>query len=212
MIDPARLAAFALASLVLIVIPGPSVAFVVSRALALGRRAALATVAGNAAGEYVQVVAVGFGIGAIIERSIVAFTVLKFVGAGYLVYLGVRAFRSRGSLAAMMNEVEAPRGGWRTWREAFVVGVTNPKSLVFFGAVLPQFVDGSGGHASAQLLVLGLVFVAIALVSDSVWGLAAGAARAWFARSPRRLSVVGGASGLTMIGLGVGVALTGRRD
>lgn len=212
MIDPARLAAFALASLVLIVIPGPSVAFVVSRALALGRRAALATVAGNAVGEYVQVVAVGFGIGAIIERSIVAFTVLKFVGAGYLVYLGVRAFRSRGSLAAMMNEVEAPRGGWRTWREAFVVGVTNPKSLVFFGAVLPQFVDGSGGHASVQLLVLGLVFVAIALVSDSVWGLAAGAARAWFARSPRRLSVVGGASGLTMIGLGVGVALTGRRD
>lgn len=212
MIDPARLAAFALASLVLIVIPGPSVAFVVSRALALGRRAALATVAGNAVGEYVQVVAVGFGIGAVIERSIVAFTVLKFVGAGYLVYLGVRAFRSRGSLAAMMNEVEAPRGGWRTWREAFVVGVTNPKSLVFFGAVLPQFVDGSGGHASVQLLVLGLVFVAIALVSDSVWGLTAGAARAWFARSPRRLSVVGGASGLTMIGLGVGVALTGRRD
>lgn len=209
--DPGRLATFCLVSLMLIVVPGPSVMFVVSRALSLGRRAAFATVAGNAVGEFVLVVAVSFGVGPIIQRSLVAFTVLKFVGAGYLVYLGVRTYRRRRELAAVLDEVQVRRATWRVWADAIVVGVSNPKSLVFFGAVLPQFVNPSAGHVSAQLMLLGLVFVAIALVSDSVWGLAAGTARAWFARSPRRLSMVGGAGGLTMIGLGVGVALTGRR-
>lgn len=210
--DPGRLATFCLVSLLLIVVPGPSVMFVVSRALALGRRAAFATVAGNAVGEFVLVVAVSFGIDAIIQRSLVAFTVLKLVGAAYLVYLGVRTYRRRGELGAVLDRVQVRRATWRVWADAFVVGVSNPKSLVFFGAVLPQFVDAAAGHVTAQLLVLGLIFVAIALASDSAWGLAAGTARAWFARSPRRLRMVGGAGGLTMIGLGLGVALTGRRS
>ncbi|MBO0872498.1 MAG: LysE family translocator, partial [Pseudonocardia sp.] len=183
--DPARLATFCLVSLVLIVVPGPSVMFVVSRALSMGRRAAFATVVGNAVGEYVEVVAVSFGVGAVIQRSIVAFTVLKLVGAAYLVYLGVRTYRRRGELAAALDQVQVRRPVWRVWTDAFVVGVSNPKSLVFFGAVLPQFVDASAGHVTAQLLLLGLVFVVIALASDSAWGLAAGTARAWFARSPR---------------------------
>lgn len=210
--DPARLATFCLVSLVLIVVPGPSVMFVVSRALSMGRRAAFATVVGNAVGEYVEVVAVSFGVGAVIQRSIVAFTVLKLVGAAYLVYLGVRTYRRRGELAAALDQVQVRRPVWRVWTDAFVVGVSNPKSLVFFGAVLPQFVDASAGHVTAQLLLLGLVFVVIALASDSAWGLAAGTARAWFARSLRRLRTVGGAGGLTMIGLGVAVAFTGRRS
>lgn len=210
--DAGRLATFCLVSLLLIVVPGPSVMFVVSRALSLGRRAAFATVVGNAVGEYVLVVAVSFGIGAIVQRSVVGFTVLKLVGAAYLVYLGVRTYRRRGRLAAVLDQVQVRRATWRAWTDAFVVGVSNPKSLVFFGAVLPQFVDASAGHVTAQLLLLGLIFVGIALGSDSVWGLAAGTARAWFARSPRRLSMVGGAGGLTMIGLGVGVAFTGRRS
>lgn len=94
----------------------------------------------------------------------------------------------------------------------FAVGVANPKTMVFFAAVLPQFVDRSQGHVSAQMLLLGLVFNVIAVVFDSAWGLVAASARSWFANSPRRLALVGGVGGLTMIGLGVTVAATGRKD
>jgi threonine/homoserine/homoserine lactone efflux protein len=106
----------------------------------------------------------------------------------------------------------AAHGRLRTFGEGFAVGVTNPKTLVFFAAVLPQFVDRGHGHAAAQMLLLGLVFNLIALVSDSVWGMTAAGARDWFARSPRRLSMVGGAGGLSMIGLGVAIAVTGNKD
>ncbi|WP_225095711.1 LysE family translocator [Streptomyces sp. CoH27] len=213
MVPSDRLAAFALLSLLLIVVPGPSVLFVVGRALAHGRRAALITVAGNTLGAYVLVAVVALGIGSIVERSLLVFTALKLAGAAYLVYLGVRAWRQRGSLRASFAEPGGPgHGAVRTFREGFAVGVANPKTTVFFGAALPQFVDRGLGHVPAQMLLLGLVFNAIALASDSVWGLAASAARDWFARSPRRLSAVGGAGGLTMIGLGVTVAVTGRKD
>ncbi|MGW2635251.1 LysE family translocator [Streptomyces chattanoogensis] len=193
-------------------IPGPSVLFVVGRALAQGRRAALTTVVGNTVGAYVLIVAVAFGIGAVVERSILVFTVLKLVGAAYLVFLGVKAWRERGSLQAAVTEVGAAQSGLRTFGEGFAVGVTNPKTIVFFAAVLPQFVDRGQGHVAGQMLVLGLVFNIIAVASDTVWGLAASTARDWFGRSPQRLSLVGGVGGLTMIGLGVTVAVTGRKD
>ncbi|SBT88376.1 Threonine/homoserine/homoserine lactone efflux protein [Streptomyces sp. DI166] len=214
MVSSDRLLAFAAMSFLLIVVPGPSVLFVVGRALAQGRRAALMTVAGNTVGAYALVLGVALGIGTIVERSVLVFTLLKLAGAAYLVYLGVKAWRERGALrAAFADETEAaPRGGLRTFWEGFVVGVTNPKTIVFFAAVLPQFVDPGAGHATAQMLLLGLVFNVIALASDSVWGLAAATARNWFARSPRRLSAVGGVGGMTMIGLGVTVAATGHAD
>lgn len=209
-----RLLAFAAMSFLLIVIPGPSVLFVVGRALAQGRRAALTTVAGNTTGAYVLIVAVALGVGSIVERSVLVFTALKLAGAAYLVYLGVKAWRQRGSLrAAFAGEGDGARaGGLRTFGEGFAVGVANPKTMVFFAAVLPQFVDRAQGHVVVQMLVLGLVFNVIALASDSVWGLLASGGRDWFARSPRRLSLVGGVGGLTMIGLGVTVAATGRKD
>jgi threonine/homoserine/homoserine lactone efflux protein len=212
MVSTDRLAAFAALSFLLIVVPGPSVLFVVGRALAQGRRAALTTVAGNTLGAYLLVVAVALGIGSLVERSVLVFTALKLAGAAYLVYLGVRAWRRRGSLGAAIAEPGPARGGLRTLWEGFAVGVANPKTMVFFAAVLPQFVGPEQGPVPAQMLLLGLVFNAIALLSDAVWGLAASAARDWFARSPRRLSAVGGAGGLTMIGLGVTVAVTGRGD
>jgi threonine/homoserine/homoserine lactone efflux protein len=93
-----------------------------------------------------------------------------------------------------------------------VVGVSNPKAIVFFAAVLPQFVDPSAGHVPVQMLGLGVVFVAIAVLSDSTWALAAGTARAWIARSPRRLELIGGAGGLVMIGIGASLALTGHKQ
>ncbi|MFE5393942.1 LysE family translocator [Streptomyces sp. NPDC056568] len=213
MVSPDRLLAFAALSLLLIVIPGPSVLFVVGRALARGRRAALTTVAGNALGAYVLVVAVALGVGAVVERSAVVFTVLKLAGAAYLVHLGVRAWRERRRpLAVLAGDAPGDEGLRRTFWEGFAVGVTNPKTIVFFAAVLPQFVDRDRGGAAVQMLLLGLVFNAIALACDSLWGLLAATARDWFARSPRRLSAVGGAGGLAMIGLGVTVATTGRGD
>ncbi|WP_436772872.1 LysE family translocator [Yinghuangia sp. YIM S09857] len=212
MVSPDRLFAFAVMSFLLIIIPGPSVLFVVGRALAQGRRAALTTVVGNTLGAYVLVVAVALGVGSVVERSVLVFTVLKLAGAAYLIHLGVKAIRQRGSLHAALAGERPEQGTLRTLGEGFAVGVANPKTIVFFAAVLPQFVDRGQGHVIAQMLVLGLVFNAIAVVFDSIWGLAAATARGWFAGSPQRLAMVGGAGGLTMIGLGVTVAATGRKD
>jgi threonine/homoserine/homoserine lactone efflux protein len=211
-IPTGHLLAFVVTSFALIVAPGPSVLFIVSRALTLGQRAALATVVGNEAGEYVQVLAVAFGIGVVVERSIVVFTVLKLAGAAYIVLLGLRTIRKRRSWAGVLEVVVTPRSTRRIFREGFVVGVSNPKTVIFFAAVLPQFVDRHAGHVPVQLLIFGLVFLSIALLSDSIWALAATTARAWFARSPTRLARIGGVGGLVMIGLGARLAISGRKD
>ena len=212
MISSGQLAGFVIVSVVLIVVPGPGVLFVVGRALAHGRRTALATAAGHAAGNYVVAACVAFGLGALLERSAQAFTVVKLAGAAYLVWLGIQAIRRRSSLADAMSAAAAPQAGWRALRDGFAVGVTNPKSLILFGAILPQFVNRGAGHVPAQMLLLALVSVSIGAVTDSAWGLAASGVRAWFAKSPRRYALVGGAGGLAMIGVGVTVALTGRKD
>jgi threonine/homoserine/homoserine lactone efflux protein len=204
--------AFAIVSFLLIVVPGPSVLFVVSRALAYGRRVALATVAGNTVGVFLLAAAVAVGVGAVVHASAVAFHVIKLVGAAYLVYLGIRAIRHRRAIRQALERRARPLSDRRTGWEGFVVGVTNPKTAVFFAAVLPQFVERSAGHAVVQMLVLGAIFGLIALVCDGGYGLAASAARRWFVRSARRAELVGGAAGLTMVGLGVSLALTGRRE
>jgi threonine/homoserine/homoserine lactone efflux protein len=203
--------AFALASFLLVIVPGPSVLFVVSRGMALGRRAALATVVGNAAGVYVQVLLVAVGLGAVISRSAIIFNTVKFAGSAYLVYLGAQAFRHRRRLSTVLDAAGTYRPTGHLLREGFLVGISNPKAAVFFAAILPQFVNPAGAPAGLQMAVLGLVFVLVALLSDSAWGLAAGSARAWLAASPRRLELLGGAGGLTMIGLGVGLAASGGR-
>jgi len=211
MIAADALLTFAVTAILLIVVPGPSVLFVVSRGVSLGRRAALVTVAGNAVGIYLQVLAVAIGLGAVIERSIVALQALKLAGALYLMYLGIQALRHRRELATVLDAATV-RPRRRIFREGFVVGVTNPKNIVFFTAVLPQFVDRSGAPVAVQMIVLGTIYVAIALVSDSIWGIVAGTARSWFARSPKRLELLGGTGGLVMLGLGLRVAISGRRD
>ena len=212
MIPANHLLAFTLASFALIVIPGPSVLFVISRSLVLGRRGGLMTVLGNEIGVYVQVLAVALGVGAVVAGPAALFTVIKLVGAAYIVCLGVRAIRRRDEFIVADRAGAAPKSNWRVLREGFVVGVANPKLVVFFAAVLPQFVDRQAGHVPLQLLVLGAIFVLIASASDSVWALAAGTARNWFTRSPERLARIGRGGGLVMIGLGASVALTGRPD
>ena len=207
----ARLFAFAATALIVIVIPGPSVLFVVARALASGRRVAVLSVVGNALGEYVQVMAVAFGIGALAERSVLAFTVLKVVGGGYLIYLGVKTFRERRSLAVALAAPMEGRSDARSFLQGAIVGVTNPKTVVFLAAILPQFVSSGAGNVPGQILVLGLVFVAIAIVSDTAWAFAAGGFRTWFSGSPKRLELVGGTGGLAIMAIGAGLLVTGSR-
>jgi len=207
-----RLLEFALLSYALIVVPGPNVLFVVSRSLQLGRLPGVAAVVGGQSGVYVQVIAVALGVGALVQRSVAVFTIIKLAGAAYLIFLGVQAVRHRRSLAAFLDGPARQASTSRMMRDGFIVGLTNPKAIVFFAAVLPQFINRTAGHVPAQLLVLGGLFVAIALVSDSMWAVLAGTARSWFARSPRRLALLGGTSGLVMIGIGASLALAGGKD
>lgn len=211
----ANLAAFALAAAVLIAVPGPSVLFVIGRSLASGRRVGLLTVLGNALGMLPQVLAVAAGVGALLAQSAVAFTVLKTVGALYLVHLGVHAIRHRhdttGAATTTDTRSAAEVPARRSLREGFVVGVTNPKSAIFFVAVLPQFTAPASGSVGSQVLVLGAVHLLIGLAFDTVWALAAGAARGWLTRDPRRLPRLGATGGVMMIGVGGTIALSHRQ-
>jgi threonine/homoserine/homoserine lactone efflux protein len=156
-----QLLGFSAAALVMIVIPGPGVLFVVGRALSHGRRSALATAAGHAAGNYVVAAFVAVGLGEILQRSALAFVVVKLAGALYLAWLGIHAIRHRKSLADAFAAVAEPREGWRALRDGVVVGITNPKSYILFGAILPQFVNRGAGGVPGQMLLLALVAVLI---------------------------------------------------
>jgi threonine/homoserine/homoserine lactone efflux protein len=211
MLPTRHLLEFVLTVYVLILVPGPSVLFVVSRGLALGRRAALATVLGNTAGLALQLVLVAFGLGAIIASSDTVFVVLKLFGAAYLILLGVRKIRDRRELAGALGVGHlAPRPLRRTIREGFLVGATNPKGVLIFTAILPEFIVRPAGHTTLQLLTLGAICVAIAILSDATWAIFAGSARQWLGGSPRRLERLSATGGVMLIGLGIGLAVTGR--
>jgi threonine/homoserine/homoserine lactone efflux protein len=214
MVSASHVLAFAAVVTVLIAIPGPSVLFTISRALTVGRRAALLTVVGNELGLCVQVVAVAFGVGAVVQRSAQVITVVKLAGAVYLVFLGGQAIRHRRSLAEALAARVTPVRPLRAIRDGFAVGVANPKTIVFFVVGLPEFTTTAPGHlpVPAQMLILGALFPVIALVLDGAWAAIAGTARQWLVGSPRRLALIGGAGGLVMIGLGVSIAATGRKD
>ena len=203
--------AFVVASALFIQLPGPSLLFTIGRALTVGRRDALLSVVGNALGIVTQVLAIAVGLGAVVAASAEAYTVLKVAGAAYVVWLGIQAIRHRGDARAALATVDSGRSevrarASRSLRIGFTVGVTNPKTIVFFVAFLPQFVNEPAGHTGAQLALLGLVFGAMCVASDSVWALAASKARDWFARRPQRLDKLGLAGGVMMIGLGATMA------
>lgn len=207
-----RLLLFSLTASVVIAIPGPSVIFLVSRALSSGQRVAIFSVIGNALGEYVQVIAVAFGIGTLVEDSTLAFNGLRLLGGVYLIFLGVKTFRQRRSLAAAIGAAAAPRSGRRSFAEAFTVGATNPKTIVFLAAMLPQFVARSSGAVPPQIMVLGAIFACIAVLSDGIWVVLAARFRSWFGRSPRRLELIGGTGGLAIAAVGAGLLITGRKN
>ena len=172
---------------------------------------ALSTVFGNSLGLLVVLALVAFGLGVLVQESIATFTLLKLVGAACLVYLGVQAIRHRRSVDLQLaGEQVAALSRRRAVRQGFVVGVSNPKAFVIMAAVLPQFVDRGHGHVQTQMLLLGLLAFGIGLVSDSLWAMLASQLRRWFNASPARGEAMGVAGGLSMIGLGVGIAVTGR--
>jgi threonine/homoserine/homoserine lactone efflux protein len=208
-LTPSNLLGFAIAATVLIVIPGPSVLFTIGRTLALGRVGGLLSVLGNALGVIPIVVAVSLGVGAIIAGSVVIFTIVKFAGAAYLVFLGIQAIRHRNDAARRVDAGTLPRSRRRQLAEGFIVGVTNPKTIAFFVAVLPQFVDLSAGAVPLQMIQLGLVFFVIALISDGIWALVAASARSWFGKSPKRIARLSATGGGLMIGLGGILLFTG---
>jgi threonine/homoserine/homoserine lactone efflux protein len=202
--------AFVIASALFIQVPGPSLLFTIGRALTVGRRDALLSVVGNALGIVTQVLGIAVGLGAVVAASAHAYTVLKVIGAGYVVWLGVQAIRHRGDARAALEDVDLvrvpPARARRSLRVGFTVGVTNPKTIVFFVAFLPQFVNDSAGHTGLQLALLGLVFGTLCVASDSIWALAAARARDWFARRPQRLDTLSLTGGVMMIGLGATMA------
>lgn len=194
-------AAFLVASILFIQVPGPSLLFTIGRALTVGRREALLSVVGNGLGLVIQVLVVAVGLGAVLAASTTAYTAIKVAGAAYVVWLGIQAIRHRADARAALGAQDpAVRG--HSLRIGLVVGLTNPKTVIFFIAFLPQFTNASAGHTGLQLALLGVAFGALAIASDSVWALAAGKARDWLARKPQRLDRVGAGGGAMMVGLG----------
>lgn len=200
--------------MIIILAPGPSVLFVIARAIAWGRSIAVLTVLGNTIGALLLSSLVALGLGPILARYELAYIAVQWAGGLYLIYLGVDALRHRAAHAAdMTNQGPIAPTALRSIRDGFWVGVLNPKAVVFFAAVLPQFVDIDGGQVTAQLLFLGLVFAVLAFISDGSWGLLAGTARAWLATDERRLVALRTIGGIVMVALGLAVlysAVTSR--
>ena len=204
MIVPTRIWQYVIASMVIIIAPGPSVLFVIARAIAWGRKTAVFSVIGNVCGAFLLSVLVALGLGPLLQHSSLAYAAVQWGGGAYLIYLGIDALRHRRIHAADMTKKSgtAPTG-LRSIRDGFWVGVLNPKTLVFYAAVLPQFIDRERGHVTLQLLLLGAIFAVMALVSDGSWGLLAGTAREWLATDPMRLVKLRTVGGVVMFVLGL---------
>ena len=213
MVIPSRLFEYIIAAMIIILAPGPSVLFVIARAIAWGRKVAVFTVAGNVTGAFVLSSLVAFGLGPILSRSDLAYSAVQWGGGSYLVYLGIVAIKARRIAAAdMKKQGTIVPTFWSSARDGFWVGALNPKGLVFYAAVLPQFVDIERGNVTGQLLLLGALFSILAFISDGTWGLLAGTARAWLASDEKRLELLRVIGGCVMIILGLLVIASALRD
>lgn len=207
MVAPHTLALFVTAALALVIIPGPNVVYITTRSVAEGRRAGVASALGVETGTLVHVAVAAAGLSYLIAESAVAFAVVKYVGAGYLIYLGVRTLLGRDT--GIGEQVAPPRGLRRAYLEGLVVNVFNPKVILFFLALLPQFVDRSAGAVPAQIMLLGLVLLGLGVVTDLTYALGAGSIGAWLRSRPafaRRQRYV---TGVVYLALGVTAAVAG---
>jgi len=209
MFEATQAIGLAIASVVLIAVPGPSVMFVVGRAFSHGRGNALASVFGNAIGCFGVGVAIALGLGPLLERYELLFQAIKWGGILYLVYLGVQAIRHAAPAASGPSKELENASLWNAIRTGTIVGFTNPKSLILFTAVVPQFVDPSLGSTALQIIALGIIPLLIGLITDSIWALSAGQARNWLANSPRRMTALGRIGGASIIGVGLSIAVSG---
>lgn len=201
---PARYPEYLVAAMVIILAPGPSVLFIIARAIAWGRATAVATVTGNVTGAFTLSLMVAFGLGPILERSEIAFVAVQLLGGLYLIYLGIDAIKhSKIHAADMVNQGDLRPSAVKSIKDGFWVGALNPKGLVFFAAILPQFVDKGSSNVTAQLVLMGATFSILAFFSDGTWGLLAGTVREWMATTPNRLVIMRRIGGLVMITLGI---------
>ena len=201
---PSRLWEYLIATVLIILAPGPSVLFTIARAIAWGRLAAIATVIGNAFGMFLVSVLVAFGLGPLLQSSKLFYNGIQWAGGAYLIYLGYAAIAASRVDAQGMQKTQGVKPSFFTsLKNGFWVGVLNPKSIVFFAAILPQFVDQEKNNVTAQLLLLGAIFAAIAMISDGSYGLLAGTVRSWLAGDVKRLIFMRRFGGVVMIGLGV---------
>jgi threonine/homoserine/homoserine lactone efflux protein len=209
---PSRIWEYCIAAVIIVLAPGPSVLFVLARAIAWGRATAIATVVGNVMGAFSLSVMVAVGLGPILQRSELAFIAVQVLGGFYLVYLGIVAIKhSQIHASDMTNQGDVRPSKWRSMREGFWVGALNPKGMVFFAAILPQFVDREAGKVTSQLILMGAIFAVIALFSDGTWGILAGTIRNWLATEIKRLVFMRMTGGIVMIILGLLTLLSAIR-
>ena len=209
---PTRIWEYCIAAIIIILAPGPSVLFVIARAIAWGRATAVATVAGNVMGAFSLSVVVAVGLGPILQRSEIAFIAVQVLGGCYLVYLGITAIKhSQIHASDMTNQGDIRPSKWRSMREGFWVGALNPKGMVFFAAILPQFVDREAGNVTSQLILMGAIFGILAFFSDGGWGILAGTIRNWLATELKRLVLMRMTGGIVMIILGLFTLLSAIR-
>ena len=198
---------FCLAATALIVIPGPAVLYIVAQSVGQGRRAGLVSASGVATGGLVHVIGAAVGLSGLLLSSAGLFTAVKFAGAAYLIYLGGR--RLLGLEASALATPTETRSRGRLYRDGAVVNILNPKTALFFYAFLPQFLDPDKGSVALQAMVLGVLFVVIALLSDSMWALASGSAADWLKGRPVMIRVERWVTGTVLVGLGAAAALSG---
>lgn len=205
--DGSTLAIFAVAAFVLLITPGPAVFYIVARSIDQGRVAGIVSTLGVGAGALVHVGAAALGVSALLLSSALAFNILKYVGAAYLIYLGVRKFLVRDQVE--QPRLLAPRTLARIFYDGVVVNVLNPKTALFFFAFLPQFVDISSGAVGAQIVFLGVLFVAMGIISDGSYAVVAGTFGNWLKQNHRVLRAQRYLAGSVFIGLGLAAALSG---
>jgi threonine/homoserine/homoserine lactone efflux protein len=206
--EASLLGLFVAAAIVLLVTPGPAVLYIVARSVEQGRWAGLVSALGVHVGTLVHVVAAALGVSALLASSALAFDIVKYLGAVYLIYLGVRKLVGWDQRAD--GEVSAPRSLRRLFAQGVVVNILNPKTALFFLAFLPQFVDASKGAVGLQILTLGLIFVALGVISDGLYAIVAGTAGSWLKRGGRLLRIERYVTGGVFVGLGVTAALAGN--
>lgn len=201
---PTRIWEYVVTAFLIILAPGPTVLFVVARAISWGKASAVASVLGNNVGAFIISILIAFGLGPVLQSSEIAFISVQVAGGIYLIYLGIQAIRHSAIHADDMTNVTGNRPTFKqSAKDGFIVGILNPKVWVFFAAILPQFVDRKAGHVTSQLVLMGAIFALIAFLSDSTWGVIAGTIRNWLATETKRLVRMRVVGGCVMILLGL---------